>query len=418
MTRSLTALETTPVAGDDVAALRALAAAARRVEDAYVRLQSGAARLDQELADANRRLGQKVVELEHLSGSLAAVLAAIPCGVVVADAEGVVIMANPAAHEILGIPSGALCGKIAAEAMDGDGHPLLLLPHGECAGVERRVAANGADRVVRGSVVAVRDAAGEFLGLVEMLDDRTEVKALEDEVRRLDRLAELGRVAAILAHEIRNPLSGIRGFAGMLERKLRDDDERATELRYARRICDGADRADAIIDSVLFLANPRPLKREVIDLESFLCDCWERVCHAAPSQARGVEVKLDLEPSGIALVADRVRLEQAITNLLANALAALEGKGRIELCARVDNGRVRLEVKDDGPGIPVEVLPRLFEPFFTTKHEGAGLGLALVKRILEQHGGLVFAANRSVRGAIFVLDLPLHVVTDSAKAIA
>lgn len=418
MTRTIATVETLTAAGDDVAALRALAAAARRVEDAYTRLQSGAARLDQQLADANRRLEQKVVELEHLSGSLAAVLAAIPCGVVVADSEGSVIMANPAAHEILGLEAGALFGRPAAQIVSATGRPLLLLAHGECSAVERRIAGASGDRVVRGSVVAVRDAAGAFLGLVEMLDDRTEVKALEDEVRRLDRLAELGRVAAILAHEIRNPLSGIRGFAGMLERRLKDDEDRAAELRYARRICEGADRADAIIDSVLFLANPRPLKREVIDLEAFLCDCWERVCHGSKTKARGVEVKLDLEPAAIAILADRIRLEQAVTNLLENALAAMDGRGRIELVARTGDGRVRLEVSDDGPGIPAEVLPRLFEPFFTTKNEGAGLGLALVKRILEHHGGSVRAENRASRGASFVLDLPLHVLPVSEKAIA
>lgn len=418
MTRTHAMTDACSEVGDDLAALRALAAAARRVEDAYARLQSGAARLDQELAEANRRLEQKVVELEHLSGSLAAVLAAIPCGVVVADAEGCVIMANPAAHQILGLEPGALFGRVAAEVVSATGVPLLLLPHGECAAVERRLAGQDGERVVRGSVVAVRDAAGGFLGLVEMLDDRTEVKALEDEVRRLDRLAELGRVAAILAHEIRNPLSGIRGFAGMLERRLQDQEDRAAELRYARRICEGADRADAIIDSVLFLANPRPLKREAIDLEAFLCDCWERVCHASPQRARGVEVRLDLEPGDIAILADRIRLEQAVTNLLENALAAMDGKGRIELHARAENGRVRVEVRDDGPGIPGDVLSRLFEPFFTTKHEGAGLGLALVKRILEQHGGSVHAENRAARGAAFVLDLPLHVIPAFAKAIA
>jgi two-component system, NtrC family, nitrogen regulation sensor histidine kinase GlnL len=408
---------TTP-AVEDLNALRALASAALRVEEAYSQLRDGAARLDRELAEANQRLASKVVELEHLSGSLAAVLSAIPSGVVVADADGGVIMANPAAHEILGVAPGKLCGHPARNVVDAKGHPLLLLARGECVAVERIVERADDSRVVRGSVVAVRDAANEFLGLVELLDDRTEVKVLEDEVRRLDRLAELGRVAAILAHEIRNPLSGIRGFAGMLERKLKDADGLEAEHRYARRICEGADRADAIIDSVLFLASPRPLRRDAVGVEALFCEVWENVSHADPTRSRGVEVRLDIDPRALSVVGDRVRLEQALTNLLTNALAAMNGRGRIELRAREAHGIVTLEVCDDGPGIPKEALPRLFEPFFTTKSEGAGLGLALVRRILDLHGGSVRAENQASRGAKFVLALPLHSGTDSAKAIA
>ncbi len=420
MTKSPSTLEK----GGDLAALRALSDAARRVEAAYSKLRHGAARLDQELADANRRLEQKVVELEHLSGSLAAVLSAIPCGVVVADGDGVVIMANPAAQRILGVSQKDLLGRPAASVVDENGQKLLLLPRGECSDIERPVASpdskEGA-RIVRGSVVAVKDAAGEFLGRVELLDDRTEVKTLEEEVRRLDRLAELGRVAAILAHEIRNPLSGIRGFAGMLERKLKDGDGRESELRYARRICEGADRADAIIDSVLFLARPRPLRHETVDVESFFCDCWESVAHADPARARGVEVKLDVSPRGLAIHADRVRLAQGVSNLLTNALHATSstgGKGHIELSARVNGEFMTLRIADDGPGIDRESLPHLFEPFFTTKSEGAGLGLALVQRVAELHGGKVRVTSEKGKGAAFCLDLPMHKNLETETACA
>lgn len=399
---------TTSVVGNDadLAALRALTDAARRVEEAYSQLKSGASRLDRELALANLRLEQKVVELEHLSGSLAAVLSAMPSGVVVADRDGVVIMANPAAQRILGVSASRLLGVPATELMGTDGDRLLLLSRGECENVERVLPSAEGDRHVFGSVVAVKDAAGQFLGRVELLDDRTEFKALQDEVRRLDRLAELGRVAAILAHEIRNPLSGIRGFAGMLERKLRDGNGREEELRYAKRVIEGAERADEIIDSVLFLANPRPPRREAIELEGFLCDAWECVAQADPQRARGTCVALTVVPDGLTVLADRVRLRQAVSNLMHNALEAIGGKGRIEARAEVVPHGIAIRIKDDGPGIDAETRARVFEPFYSTKQEGAGLGLALVKRIAELHGGTISVDSQIGHGATFTLTLP------------
>jgi signal transduction histidine kinase len=401
---------------DDVHALRALADAARRVEEAYSELRLGAARLDRELAEANQRLEQKVVQLEHLSGSLAAVLAAIPSGVVVGDVDGTVIMSNPAAQRALGLEAHELLGRRAADVRDAQGGSLLLLQGGECEAIERVIESGSGARCVRGSVVAVRDAAGALLGRVELLDDRTEVKALEAEVHRLDRLAELGRVAAILAHEIRNPLSGIRGFASLLERKLRDSDGREDEHRYARKICQGADRADAIIDSVLFLANPRPLRKDRVELESFLCDCWENVAQADPQRTRGVSVALSVAPPAAAVMADRVRLSQAVCNLLHNAIEAMGGKGRLELAGREHDGAISIVVRDDGPGLDAATAENLFEPFFTTKSEGAGLGLALVQRIARLHGGEVRVENHEQGGAQFTLTLPCPNVSTQQDA--
>jgi signal transduction histidine kinase len=119
-------------------------------------------------------------------------------------------------------------------------------------------------------------------------------------------------------------------------------------------------------------------------------------------------VVLDVLPRGLAIDADRVRLEQCVSNLLTNALQAIGGKGRIELCARIDDGWTMLRVKDDGPGIDPAALPHLFEPFFSTKSEGAGLGLALVKRVAELHGGRVTVESRKGEGACFRLALPVH----------
>jgi signal transduction histidine kinase len=386
---------------------------ASRLQAAYENLQRTAASLDRKLAEANRRLLSQVEELENLSGSLAAVLRAIPCGVVVAGVDGTVLMANPAAERILALSGTALLGRRAADLADRDGTPLLCLAAPDAAepAQERILHVGDGARIVDGCVVPVADGAGGTLGWVEVLNDRSEVRALQEEVRRLDRLAEMGRIAAIIAHEIRNPLAGIRGFAGLLERDLAGKDGTETQRRWTRRINEGVERADAIIDSVLFLARPRALQRAPLPAEALLLDAYESVAQAHPQRVRGLRVTRDVEPAGLTVSCDEVRLKQALANLIQNAVEALAGcdkpgPHRLELSARAHGDAVEICIADSGPGVPDGVRDKLFEPFFTTKDDGAGLGLALVQRIAELHGGTVRVDRSAFGGAAFTLSLP------------
>ncbi len=379
---------------------------AGRLQAAYDGLRQSAAKLDRELADANRRLEEKVGQLENLSGSLAAVLRAIPSGVVVAANDGTLLMANPAAERLLARAARELVGRPASAITDRDGEPLLRLSDGPCASAERVITPNGEARVIDGCVLSVEDAAGHALGLVEVMNDRSEVRALQEEVRRLDRLAELGRMAAIIAHEIRNPLSGIRGFAGMLERSLQNSDGAETERRWTRRICEGVERADAIIDSVLFLARPRPLKTRDVDAEQVLCESLERVLAAKEGAARRIRASRNVSPAGLTVPADQMRLEQALVNLIQNAVEAMSGEGRLDLSATREGDDVVFTVKDSGPGVPESLRATVFEPFFSTKSDGAGLGLALVARVAELHRGRIELVPGIGTGAGFRLTLP------------
>jgi two-component system sensor histidine kinase HydH len=396
----------TEQAGELKDAFSAFSEVADRLRAAYEGLSASATRLDAELAVANERLKGQVDELENLSGALAAVLRAIPCGVVVAGMDGVVVMANPAAERILGRKGRELIGNPAERLTDVDGRPLLRLHEGPGPVAERMIATQDGARVVDGGVVSVTDTDGRELGVVEVLNDRSEVRALKEEVRRLDKLAELGRVAAIIAHEIRNPLSGIKGFASLLLRELEADKEHSGGVRFVRRILEGADRADAIIDSVLFLARPRALALAVVDAETLLLDALEEVATAKPLAMRSVAVVRRVEPAGLEVVCDRVRLLQALVNLIQNSAEAMGGKGRLAVSAIASGNTVRFVIEDSGPGVPVALRARLFEPFFTTKTEGAGLGLALVARIAELHGGSITVGSSDGGGAAFTLTVP------------
>ena len=388
---------------------------ADRVQTAYRALQACASRLDRDLARANARLRCQVDALENLSGSLAAVLRAIPSGVVVADNDGMIVMANPAAEEILGLKGNELIGRAATDLTDARGAPLLRLIEGAGETRERIVQTARGARILDGCVVPATDTDDNVLGLVEVMNDRSEVKALQEEVRRLDNLAELGRVAAILAHEIRNPLSGIRGFAGMLDRHLADREGESDARRWTRRICEGVGRADAIIDSVLYLARPRPLMTRRVDVEAMICDVLESVAAGSPSLVRGVRLEHSVKPPGLCVSADEVRIKQAVGNLVQNGIEAMAGDGRLDVVARAVDGAVEIEVRDTGPGFTESARERLFEPFFTTKDDGAGLGLALVQRIAEVHRGTVEA--RSCRtGTAIVIRIPVDRPDDHQEA--
>ncbi len=391
---------------DLMRAFQAFSEVANRLNAAYDGLRQSAAKLDRELADANRRLEEKVAQLENLSGSLAAVLRAIPSGVVVAATDGTLLMVNPAAERLLERSVHELVGRPASSIVDRAGNPLLRLPDGPSPIAERVMTPGAEARIVDGAVLTVDDAAGNALGLVEVMNDRSEVKALQEEVRRLDRLAELGRMAAIIAHEIRNPLSGIRGFAGMLHRQLQKSENAETERRWTRRICEGVERADAIIDSVLFLARPRPMKTGEVDAEQLLAESLERVLAAKEGAARGVRARRKVEPAGLTVRADATRVEQALVNLIQNSIEAMNGEGQLELSARREGDVVALYVRDSGPGVSAALRATVFEPFFSTKSDGAGLGLALVARIAELHGGTVSLVPGIGTGAGFRLALP------------
>jgi two-component system sensor histidine kinase PilS (NtrC family) len=238
------------------------------------------------------------------------------------------------------------------------------------------------------------------MGSAVIFQDLTEMRAMEERVRRSEQLAELGRVAAGLAHELRNPLASMSGSVELLkgggglgqeERRLMD-----IVLREAARL-------DQLVTRFLEWSRPAPPRREATDL-SRLLDETLAVFRNDPGAAR-VRLEADLGPAAAACDPDQMR--QVFWNLLANAAQAMDGTGgRIRVSCAADADGVRVVVADDGPGIEPSDLPRLFEPFFTTKREGTGLGLATVQRIVDAHGGTIEVESAPGRGAAFTVRLP------------
>lgn len=258
----------------------------------------------------------------------------------------------------------------------------------------------------------VRDSVDKLFDLELAIMLRTYQQDSEERLRRNERLATIGQVAASIGHDLRNPLSVIQSSLYILARRLRED---ARALRHTERIRQQIEICDSIISNLLQLARNRPPRRIRIDLD-------ELFDKAMSSLTVPAEVSVSFtRDSELQFYADPGLLSQALTNLIDNAIKAHSGQpGSITVSVRGnDDGRVVIEVADDGPGFSAETIARVFEPLVTTRTSGTGLGLALVKGITERHGGTVDARNRPAGGAAVRMVLPIvsepHMGQESAR---
>jgi len=374
-------------------AIRSFTDVLEDLQAAHTGLSARAERMEAELCRANAALEAKVAELE-------AVLASLPTGVVVRDAEGRIVRTNQAALALLAVEEAQLLGR--------HDHPGLL---GSAAAREPQelVREGGHTSVVVNGYSEVTLPSGEAAGSVEILDDRTELEAMTRRVHQLDKMAALGTMAGGIAHEVRNPMNAVRGFAYLLEEAFEPE---SVERRWAKLIQEGVDECDAIVTSMLTFAAPERLNLETVDAQE-LVD--EAVAAARRDlSCRGLdkryEITVEAEP-GLTFSADRIKLRQALRNLVANATDVQTDGGVVHVSARRTGSALCLRVHDAGPGIPDDIAGRVCDPFFTTRAEGTGLGLALVHTIARLHGGILEVSR--LPGPLGGADISLSIPTDS-----
>jgi len=233
---------------------------------------------------------------------------------------------------------------------------------------------------------------------------------LEARVARSEKLAALGTLAAGLAHEINNPLATISISAEVLAERPQAGSE---ESGFLEAIQEEADRCRAITGDLTDLARGGTIDREPVDVSDLLEDAGRILVRSHGERAAGIRTAVD--PDLPLISADRGKLLQVLVNLLTNSLEASGATVDVLLSARRTNRKLRIQVKDQGRGIPPGRLERIFEPFYTDKQRGVGIGLTLCHRIAELHGGVLTAASQgSERGAIFTLVLPIDGETDGA----
>ncbi|HXK09146.1 MAG TPA: ATP-binding protein [Vicinamibacteria bacterium] len=271
---------------------------------------------------------------------------------------------------------------------------------------------------------AMRDRLGEAMAEIRRASEELEAKVQErtEQLRKAhqrllqaDRLASLGQLAASVAHEINNPLSGVLNYSVLMRRILKEDgipEARVAEFRaYLERVSEQTARAGRIVSDLLSFSRRSKPHRAPADLGAIVRGTVSLVSHKL--RLSGVEAELRLDKDLPPLACDASQVQQVVLNLVLNAAEATHGQGQVVVATRRagDGQSLLLEVADEGEGIPPEALPRIFDPFFTTKEEGKGLGLglAVVYGIVEAHGGTIDVRSRVGQGTTFTVKLPLAV---------
>ncbi|BDV41479.1 sensor histidine kinase [Geotalea uraniireducens] len=234
-------------------------------------------------------------------------------------------------------------------------------------------------------------------GLIYRFARREEIHRRE--MAHRERLAQLGEMGAVLAHEVRNPLAGIKGYAQLLNEQLNHDEIG----EFASMIVTEAVRLEELVNNLLVYARQEPEQRTLIDLGELVDYVLSLV--APEARLRDIILLPQLTP-GLQVSGDRDRLEQLLLNLAVNGLQAMNVEGTLTIATAARNGTVEITVTDTGPGIPAADRQRIFEPFFTTKARGSGLGLAICRKIVEAHCGTIAVEAGSDRGSVFRVTLP------------
>jgi signal transduction histidine kinase len=226
---------------------------------------------------------------------------------------------------------------------------------------------------------------------------------LKEQLSRVERMSAMGEMAAGISHEIRNPLGIIRSSAELLKKKVAKFDP-ANALPDI--IVEEASRLNGIITDFINFARPRSPKLSPCRLD----DVIEKTLTflAAQIEERGYRIEKAYQNPLPEIMADGPLLHQSLLNLFINAMQAMPDGGRIGVSLRAEGGHARIEIEDAGQGIPADLLDKIWDPFFTTKDKGTGLGLGIVKNIVEAHGGSIRIANREPRGARVMIDLPVR----------
>ncbi len=387
-----------PSGADDPARLvAALTTIQESLLSSYARLEERADRVEREVVAANAELARKVAELDAVRARLEAILHALPTGVVVRNDKDVVVRVNEAACQILGVTALELMGSRTPPLSDAE------TAHGEN---REHTRPDGEVRILSARSSPIRaTGTSETGGSVEILDDRTEIERLQERLHAQSRMAALGNMSGGIAHEIRNPLNAVRGFAELLRRDLSPGTRAA---RFASRICEGVDEADQIIASMMTIASPERLTIETVDAQELLASAVDAAQRSLPGNAPEKKWRVISSASAPAFPADRIKVRQALRNLVANAMQAQPDGGVVDVSIALEGTDVLFRVQDAGPGIAPGLRSRVAEPFFTTRAEGTGLGLALVHSIAELHGGRLEVSPRpsSLGGADIAFRIP------------
>jgi PAS domain S-box-containing protein len=381
----------------------------KRLNESYATLQARYQQLSDELTATNEKLREVLDQNLQTKNFLQNVLESLTAGVITIDLEGKIKSINRSGCAILHIKPKQIIGteyeNIFGKTLAGV-HSLCSLFSGgkPYRNLEKDVRiGDGTVIPISVSSAPITDSTANTVGALEVFVDLTEVKRMQEEMARVRSLAALGEVAAVIAHEVRNPLSGIAGFAALLRDELGDDHP---HVGYVDKISAGVQKLNRSVTSLLEYARDLRHEPRAGDLNLLLnetIDFFRMDLHTRNSDAQ-VDLCLPAEP--VVCEFDRENLGGALVNLLKNADEAMPGGGTIRVNLAANDSKVTLSIADQGTAIPEEIREKIFAPFFTTRNGGTGLGLALVKKVVEAHRGMIEVDSGKGVGSTFTIILP------------
>lgn len=355
----------------------------------------------------------KLIEATHELVNLRAlherIVESIRSGVITTDLDKRICTFNAAAEEITGYRAGEVRWQHASllfgDITDKVKASVRAAEAGETSPrfEADSVTADGLRIHLGFSIFPLSDEGGETTGMVITFQDLTDIRALEETSRRQDRLAAVGRVAAGIAHEIRNPLASMRGSIQVLRGEMNGGGASAELMEIVLR---ESDRLNSIITDFLTYARPRAVSLTEVDLREALRETFTLLRHS-PEIRAGHALEEDVPEEPVRALADVEQLRQVFWNLARNALQAMPDGGCLRAELRfVAHGRLRIVFTDNGRGMTPEQVERLFEPFTSSTTGGTGLGLSIVFQIVRDHGGTIIARSREGHGTTITIELP------------
>jgi signal transduction histidine kinase len=401
-----------PPAGSARSTRRALAAAfasfnqtAGALETTYTKLQAEVGRLRHELENKNRSLAQSLEENQRMRTYLASILEGLPCGVLVFDREMNLRMINPAASRLLNA-DGQNPRSPEASVPRLLGSLLAALPPEEFSHEQEWVVEGPQAARTMGVTRACIPAKGLGEDSILILRDLTEAKQLEQAREVSRRTQALAEVATLLAHEIRNPLGSLELFAGLLADALANQAELQPWINHVQA---GLRSLAATVNNVLHFHSQPSAQLFPVDLLRLVGETVEFLRPLARQKEMQIEWRAPRDI--VSILADPSRLQQAFFNLALNAFRAMKPGGTLSVSVHEGVGGPRPNIAvtfaDQGSGIRAENLEKIFEPGFTTQSGSPGLGLAVTRRVVEQHGGTISVESREGQGTTFTLVLPI-----------
>ncbi len=385
---------------------------AQKLESSYTQLQERVKKIDQEMAYTNECLNKKVLELDNQTRFLNSILGSMHSGVVAVDNDGKIMTFNNVAESTLSIIARDVLGKNFRNSFNHIGGFVDLLldsmsKNREVHNLKRVIEmGDGETRNIESSISILKDENGTITGAVETFYDLTEICELKGRLNSASDLVSVGTMAASIAHEIRNPLNGIEGFASLLERDLDGDN-----LRLVKHIIKGTKNINEIVTDLLFLARPIKLNQRKYELPKIIDKALLFVDQELGYKGcRNIQIEKDYDSSDGFILCDPDRLQQAFLNILLNAIQSMPEGGKIRIFTRKSTTKdiptMQVGFVDTGDGINDGTIKKIFEPFFTTKDDGTGLGLAIVRKIIELHEGRINIFSGPEKGTTIMVNLP------------